>query len=782
MIGLALATLMGESNAVLPLATIAGLIVGIIGILLTKPVLIVTTGAGGGMSMGLALGGLMENAGMGTVAGVVLAIAGIFVQFYFDRKTGGNEDAVTASGTFAANHAPASGYKVGSWAVIKTLTRNNLTSQQAICGAIVYGLMGFALCGCGLTMASGFMGVLLTLFIILFFAALGAAVGACWDKGGREFFHMDEADFKNRKTAYGAAIGAAVGVVADLFMAPLVHGHFGICACIFCTCFLYGAAMGYVMGLRSRYQATYGESPNAFRIPAGASPAAPGRAAPSAPFQAASPATAVPPPSAAPAVSQDALVKNSSRLWTQGLPIIVTETSIVPRPENPDLVSLSLAFQNLHDQAVIAVYFGVKCFNRLNQELEPLEKLTVQDFSLESGGFWSCPRPYALPDSDTRRVELVVRHVLMADGSTWDCEEGQTLTAVEEQPPLRLKPVLANQFYLACAGLTRAGYDPQRIFRYQPQEFESHWNCACGQLNLGGSCLACGIDRQGLFERVNEEYLEERCRLQMEEQARLIEEQRREAEERRQAEERLRAERQQKIEAQKQAVLEKATKVKDWANKTWTEKIWPHRKKIAISLCAVVVIAISAFAVRQYQIRAEAERLRVEQELEAQRIAEEQAEAERRRAAEEQAEAERRKAEEEAQRQAAIQAAIQAEFDQIIADAQSKSYATEDMSRDGYPDRVSGTCYIDYIDFNGDGQEELVVGRVSNSCWVEYGGSTAEFRLAVYGGAPHEVVAWDDTRYELGKDIEERVISLVKCGREMYIKIYEVEGSRISGA
>lgn len=769
-IGLALAMLMGDSDAVLPLAAIVGLIAGIIGVILTKPVLIVSTSVGGGMSMGLALGGILENTAAGTVLGVLLAIAGIFVQFYLEKKKTG-EEAPTAGGASAANGASAAANKAFSaprarqpgspfsFDAAKALTKDDLTSQQAIYGAVAWGALGFGFLGFTL------LGIGVTLVLILF----GACVGGCANRAGVEHFIFSEDAFKNRMVAIPAAIGGALGLFAAFSV-----GRFGLGFAwqIWSVIFYLksGAAIGYLLEMRRRYKAAYGSAAPA----ASASTSAlSGPSTAEAPFRAAGSAAAVP-SQAAPAASRDALVKNSSLLWAQGLPIIVTETSIVPRPEDPALVSLSLAFQNLSGQAVIAVYFGVRCFNLLNQELEPLDKLTVQDFTLEPGGFWSCPRPYALPDSDTRRIELAVRHVVMKDGSTWDCEAGQTLTAVEEQPPLGLDSALTCQFFQECSGLTR-GCQPKNIFKYQPQEAERHWRCACGQINLTDRCLACGINRQILFERVNREYLEERSRLRMAEQARLMEEQRREAEERRQAEERLRAERQRKIEAQKQAALEKATKVKDWAKKKWTEKIWPHRKKIAIALCAAVVIAIGASVARQYQIQAEAERLRVEQELEAQRRAEEQAEAERRRA---EAEAERRKAEEEAQRQAARQA----EFDQIIADVQSRSYAAEDTSHDGYPDRASGTCYIEYMDFNGDGQEELVVGNVSNSGWVEFGSSTAEFRLAVYGGTPYEVAAWDETMYELGEDMEEQVISLVKCGGEVYIKIYEVEGDRTSGA
>lgn len=811
------------------LVGVCGLILGIVGVVLTKPVIILSTGIGGGMSMGVALSTLLEGSEAGIILGVILAAVGVFLQFYLDKKNGGS-DAPDAAGTaqqpgFQFKRAPA-----------RRLTKDDLTSQQAIYGAVTFGLCGFVLSGCGLVLVSGFAGVLLTIFDIAIFAGLGAYQGGRWNSIGREFFHADEAAIKDRTVAYGAAIGAAAGIVAGM-LAGSASKHFAIGACIFCACVLYGTVMGYLAEMRRRFEETYGISvKDAFKLPAAAPAAGPEEApAPSSGFYNTAP-DAPGPEEAAPASSgfynrdgeaapqaavRDIPAANGPRLWAEGLPIVVTETSVTPKPEDATLASLSLTFQNLGGQPVIAVYFGVRCFNLINQELEPVEKMTVQDFVLEPGESKTYTYPRALPDGDTRRVELIVRHVVMADHSTWDCEEGKTLTALEGQPPLQLDDHLAWQFFLDCSGLTK-GYSPKDIFKYQPQRFERHWNCACGQLNLGEACLTCGIGREDLFERIDRERLQKNYDLRQEEAERRAEEQRRlegerqkklaeqrqaiEEDRRRQEEEERRREEEhrQQIEAQKQAARAAAAAVKDatartarevtdktvktakksaaaakeWGKKIWTEKIYPNRKKLVIVLCAVAAVAIGAFAVRQYQIRAEAERVRVEQELEAQRRAEERAEAERRRAAEEQAEAERRKAEEEAQRQAAMQA----EFDQIIADARARSYAVEDTRLDGYRVEASGTCYIDYIDFNGDGQEELVVGRVSNSCWVEFGGPTAEFRLAVYGGAPYEVAAWDDTRYELRENIEEQAISLVKCGGEVYIKTYEVEGDRASGA
>ena len=525
------------------LVAICGLILGIVGVILTKPLIILSTGVGGGMSMGFALSTLIGEVPAGVILGIILSAIGVFVQFYLEKENGGGaSDAASPGGSPAASGAPTSAKprQPGSpftFDAVTALTQDDFTSSQAIRGAIVCGLLAF-----------GFLGLsLLGVVVLLVLTAIGLCVGACANRAGIEYFTFDTEDFQNARVY----IGGAIGIVVGLLGATSLHG-FGWQ--VWCVIFYLkiGAIIGYLLEMAKNYKEareyaasksqpveTPAEAPSSFynSDPAQSSsgfyntePAAPSSVV-------YVPPASEPKPSAA---RGDALVSSSVRLWAEGLPIVVTEVSIFPAAEDPSLVSFSLAFQNIGDQPVIGVYLGVKCRDLLNQELESVEKLTIQDFVLERGKSRTYTYPRALPDSDTRRVELIVRHVVMADNSTWDCDEGKILTPLEDQPPLQLDGQLRWQFFKECNG--RTGRHTQIIFKSQPQELEGGWRCACGQLNLRETCLACGISRTDLFECIDQDYLQKRYDLQQEKEAqqRAEEEERKRLEAQRQAEEEAR--------------------------------------------------------------------------------------------------------------------------------------------------------------------------------------------------------------------------------------------------
>lgn len=142
-----------------------------------------------------------------------------------------------------------------------------------------------------------------------------------------------------------------------------------------------------------------------------------------------------------------------------------------------------------------------------------------------------------------------------------------TLTVLESQPSLQIEDHLRQQFFLDCNELIKGG-TIETIFRYQPQAFEGHWNCACGQINLGEVCVTCGIGRTDLFERIDRERLQKHYDLRQEEELQRTEAQRQ-----------LETERRLKIEAQKQAVKDAATSAGSWVKETWIQQIYPFAEK-----------------------------------------------------------------------------------------------------------------------------------------------------------------------------------------------------------
>lgn len=253
--------------------------------------------------------------------------------------------------------------------------------------------------------------------------------------------------------------------------------------------------------------------------------------------------------------NQVILVKSGTPLWQPGLPVVITALQIV-KDENGS-ICLNLGLQNLGPHEAIGVFLRVECFDLLRQELAGIEKLAVQDVHIPTGGVWFSGNSFPLPDADTRRCELTVNNVVYADGTIWTNEAAVPLEALPAQSALALTGELTDEF---CRILSEnvKGYVLKSIYTYRPQQEENFWYCACGQMNTGERCLACGADRARLFEAAEPAYLVEHR------QKRLLEEKQREEERRR--------EREAKVENAKQQVVTATTQIAV-STRSGTEKL-----------------------------------------------------------------------------------------------------------------------------------------------------------------------------------------------------------------
>ncbi len=493
-VGAALGLMAGGMNTVIPFAAVVGIALGVLGVILTKPVIIISTAVGGGMSIGIALGSMMGNLAMGVILGIVISIAGILVQFHQDKKV-----PQTAEEPEQSVPAPAEARKI--------------VHLPAGVGDAVSGA--------------------------------GTAAGA----GLKSAF----ASLRTGAAAVGQKMGSGAQTVAS------------------------SQAVQRLRGIISNTRTTH------------------------------------------PLPGWNELVVEKTPLWMAGLPVAVTEARIVAPTDGEGGTYLALGMQNLSDQPLLGVFFAVKCADLLKQELTGIEKLTVQDIRLEPGELWFSSKPFPLPDGDTRRIELTVKNVVLADGTIWSNETGEALTALADQPALDLPSELGSELFRESRSYVPA-HDPEKIFRYQPQAEEDYWLCACGQLNTGASCLACGMERSALFDLARPERLAEIRQARLAEQKRLEEERR------------------QKIAAQTQAAREKAAEVgaktaetvkkgtdkaAQWGKQTggvlaqrskaageklqtlWKEKVVANKREIGIVVCvfiaAMAVCLGVIFGLRAYR-------------------------------------------------------------------------------------------------------------------------------------------------------------------------------------
>lgn len=485
-IGGALGLMAGGGSMVFAFAGIAGIALGVLGVILTKPIIIISTAAGGGMGAGMMLGiAIGHNTALGLIFGIVLAIAGILVQFRLEKKPAKNAPAAAGAG--------GEGGKKGFSMPQVHLPKVSLPKGEGGDGA------GGILKG-----------------------ALGS--------------------LKTGAAAVGQKVGSGV------------HS---------------AAASPALRRLRGEIDTTKTTHP----LP-----------------------------------GWNELMKAPAPLWTAGSPVAVNEARIVTPADGSGGVSLALGLQNLSGQAVLGAFFTVTCFDLLRQEVAGIEKLGVQDFRLERGQLWFSQRPFALPDANTRWVELTVTDVVFADGSIWHNEERSPMEALPEQAGLTLPQEEAEELFLTCEGQV-GDYAPGKIFRYQPAEAQDHWFCACGQLNTGEKCVACGMTGEELFGLLQPGKLaalrqDRLAREAQEAAARQAERERLEAERRQKLAEQTEAAKQKAAEAGAQAAeamkkgADKASALGRQATESLSKggkaagtAVAAHKREILLVLCAFVAAA-----------------------------------------------------------------------------------------------------------------------------------------------------------------------------------------------
>lgn len=450
------------------------------------------------------------------------------------------------------------------------------------------------------------------------------------------------------------------------------------------------------------------------------------------------------------------LAQNSTPLWSEEVPIIVTETYITSR-ENTAGVALSFGFQNLGDQTVVAVCFSFKCFNLFQQELKPIERLVVQDISLHPGEVWFSGTPYRLPDDDTRRIEVTVRTIATESGHIWENESGVVLSPLPEQEPLDLPKELTDELSRLGEGY-QIKYNLRTICVYQPEDCGTYWNCTCGQLNTHEKCLACGLEKSTVFELTRPEFLSQKRELRLAEQKRLEEERKQKiAEQAQEVKEGAEKMAQRSLEAARKGYARSITysnqglqklvalwkSLKDQSYTFYKERIQPNKKKVLIisgaAMSVVLVIIVGMFGIPKYQ--------EYQSEQQAIKLAQQRAEEE----------AERLEAEQKQEQERWERAqALRMEYGQIISESSL------------YDGLTPGLIYADYLDMNQDGTEELLLLSASGGTIDTRSVITAQLYAETEG---HARLCGEETLYLDGGRADSR-ISLYQKNNRLFLRIY----------
>ena len=215
---------------------------------------------------------------------------------------------------------------------------------------------------------------------------------------------------------------------------------------------------------------------------------------------------------------------------------------------------VQLKLQNLAVSSVVACTVEIQAF-AVNGD--PLEDVVHQytDLSVSRGEFFGSKVPIDLPDPATRRIQVLVREVVLNPFRVWKSQDDALYPMPQSE---RLDNILGDARHIRCYS-QRAGQN----CIYVPKLEQGLFLCTCGRTNLAaeGLCGSCGatyealsaaLDTDAIHAQVEEE-------LRQEEEARIAAE--KAAEEARLERERIRAEKAAAARAQMEAAGKKTAKI-----------------------------------------------------------------------------------------------------------------------------------------------------------------------------------------------------------------------------
>ena len=299
-----------------------------------------------------------------------------------------------------------------------------------------------------------------------------------------------------------------------------------------------------------------------------------------------------------PQIQYIVLAENEEKVLQGNLPVLLEKTIL--QKDNNGKVSAVCIFRSIADKTIQAMQIDVNCADIWRESIKPVEGHQYLDLRVARDVVFGDDVRIAIPDSNTRVVDVIVKKIMFSDG-TLLLREGENLKIPELIP---LKKTLGEELFdeYKCQTYPNASYEPTRIGAF--------WRCTCGALNheKEENCHSCQDSFINLTDHLDtailQKSIEEKKRIQKEreEELRKAHEEamriKREKEilERKEREERLRLQREREAaEAAERARIEKERAEKAAAEaKEREEKRKARNKKVAIisAIAAVIVLVV----------------------------------------------------------------------------------------------------------------------------------------------------------------------------------------------
>ena len=176
-------------------------------------------------------------------------------------------------------------------------------------------------------------------------------------------------------------------------------------------------------------------------------------------------------------------------LYAEGSPLLLEAGALLRDNENGRLIA-QLKLKNLGEKAVQAAKIRLWPQDPAGRPLGGAIEYTYLDQSAGRGDSFGAKNPIPVAEGSTRSFRAELEEVIFADGSLWTAPEGAVWAPLPPAEPLEKAlgdPELCKQLRL------ERGED----CRFRPARMLDLWRCACGEVERGEPCPACG---KGFFE------------------------------------------------------------------------------------------------------------------------------------------------------------------------------------------------------------------------------------------------------------------------------------------
>jgi len=205
--------------------------------------------------------------------------------------------------------------------------------------------------------------------------------------------------------------------------------------------------------------------------------------------------------------------------WVIGCPIEITKAALLLDNQNNNII-LQLKLRNVSNKIIKYADLLVKRFDAEGNIIEGLEDPVAAyyyDLNVSIHNTFGDRIATNLGDNITRKVEIIFNKVIFNYGEIWLYESH---SSKQTYPKREISSALSNpllqqynrEYFLIQS--TTQHFDQITDHEILPEQFIDGWLCTCGFSNVFDNtvCGRCGINKNKLFQIIDEEYLTEKLK------------------------------------------------------------------------------------------------------------------------------------------------------------------------------------------------------------------------------------------------------------------------------